>query len=174
MSAKSGVVWCTQWLRIVRLRSKMAQFGLMHDLTTEIFCKWSNGQVPNLHIRYNMSYSTDIAILTDIYRWNASKNIVSKCMCHGCVTRCLYNTGSLINTFLPQHRFSHSKLSQLAQDGQKTISNAIKSTKQHHANEYQVSQAAAFYSNVMSHLCQGGVSVTICHPSFFPLVCNII
>ena len=119
MSEKSGVVWCTQWLRIVRLRGKMAQFGLMHDLTTEILCQWSNGWVPNLHIRYNMTYSTDLAILTDIYRWNASKNIVSKCMCHGCVTRCLHNTGSLINIFLPQHQFSHSKLSQLAQDGQK-------------------------------------------------------
>jgi len=46
----------------------MAQIGLMHDLTTEILCQSSNGQVPNLHIRYNMTYSTDLAILTDIYR----------------------------------------------------------------------------------------------------------
>lgn len=41
-------------------------------------------------------------------------------MCCGSVTRRLYNTRSLIDVFSPRHRFSHSKLSKLTQDGQKS------------------------------------------------------
>jgi hypothetical protein len=102
------------------LRRKIAQFRLMHDLATEFLHQWSNSWVPNFCIRYNMLYSTDLAVFIKKYRQNTFQKMVSKCMCCGCVTKCLHNTCSLINMFLPQHQFPHSNLSELAQDGWKS------------------------------------------------------
>jgi hypothetical protein len=72
----------------------MAQFGLMHDLATGILCQGSNSLVPNLHIRYNVTYSTYLLIFTDKSGRKCVQNTVSKCVCCGSVTRCLHNTCS--------------------------------------------------------------------------------